>query len=267
MADPQTLIARPAPAPDAWVERYYAASPAARAIPWDELRNRPLTAREHAVVREFYGARYQVESDYNRGHPWHSVISAFRVRLLQAAFPRGLGRVVDAGCASGETVLAFRDVGIDCVGFDICPDLHDACYDRARPWLRMGRVDAMPFSERDELTTLVSYDVFEHVPIDRLERLPVELARLGIRQISCVIAADTGSAGHITIQDTDWYLELFARAGFRLMTELTPLLQRVPVPGAWNERTRTPVWLPYDRTGEPRNGWNQVPGQLFLTRD
>lgn len=234
-------------------------------LSWDALRNRPLTLAEKQRLREFYNGGYHQRSNYTRHSSWHVAIAEYRVKLTRAVFP-DLGSVLDAGCAAGEEVLAFRSQGIPAFGFDLCPDLHDIAYPEAREFLRMGRFDHMPFSPGDGLKTMVSFDAFEHVPIDCLERMPAELLRLGITQVSCIISNDTLSEGHITIQDTDYYLDLFARSGFRLLSELTPALNEVLAPVAFDEAADQPVYAPYICSGKPQNGWNQVPGHLFFER-
>ena len=95
---------------------------------------------------------------------------------------------------------------------------------------------------------------------------PAELLRLGIRRMTVIISADL-SPGHITIQNTDFYVRLLEQAGFRLMTEFTETLDKVPVPREWDSRQENVMYYPYARTGVPRNGWNQVPGHLFFVRD
>ena len=104
---------------------------------WDALRNRPLTLAEKKQVREFYNGSYHQRSNYMEHGPWHVAIAEYRVKLTRAVFP-DLGNVLDAGCAAGEEVLAFRSQGIPTFGFDICPDLHDIAYPEAREFLRMG---------------------------------------------------------------------------------------------------------------------------------
>lgn len=234
-------------------------------VSWDALRNRPLTLAEKQQVREWYNGSYHRRCNYAEHRPWHVAIAEYRVKLTRAVFP-DLGNVLDAGCAAGEEVLAFRKQGIPAFGFDICPDLHDIAYPEAGEFLRMGRMDHMPFSPGDGLKTMVSFDVFEHVPIDCLERLPEELVRLGITQVSCIISNETFSEGHITIQDTDYYLDLFARAGFRVLSELTPALNDVVAPVTYDKDTHQPMYALYTCSGKPRNGWNQVPGHLFFER-
>ena len=85
--------------------------------------------------------------------------------------------------------------------------------------------------------------------------------------MACIVSADTIGVGHITIQNTEFYTALFARAGFRLRTELTDRLREVPVPWAMHPEKEEIVWALYEGTGQPRNGWNRVPGHLFFIRE
>jgi SAM-dependent methyltransferase len=238
---------------------------ATSSIDWDRLRNRALSLEEKRQLRDFYGSSYPEKSNYICDHPLQSAISMFRAQLMQTIFPDH-GRVLDMGCAGGNDVRTLRDLGVDAWGFDICPDLHDICYPRVRPFLRMGRPDQIPFSAQDGFRTLISYDVLEHVPIDMLEYLPSELRRLDIQHIDCVIAKDTISEGHITIQETEWWVELFAQAGFRLREEVYDALRELPVPLGWHPDQEGVIYGKYPGTGRPPNDWNAVPGHLFFTR-
>jgi hypothetical protein len=234
-------------------------------LPWAAMRNRPLTLAEKQAVREFYSAAYAVEQNYVDRHPWHRVIAEYRVAVASAVFPE-LGKVLDAGCAGGDELLAFRAEGVEAFGFDVNPDLHDTVYPQARAWVRMGRFDYVPFSRADGFRTLVSYDVLEHVPVDELERFPAELERLGVTQLALIVSKETESDGHVTIQDTDWWVALLARAGFRLRAGAAEALDDLPAPAGWDAAAQRVLWARYNATGTPRNGWNQVPGHLFFQR-
>ena len=239
----------------------------ARTAPqWERMRNRPLTAAETQAVREFYDGSYLQRQNYSARHPWNEMIADWRVQLTQAVF-HDLGKVLDAGCAAGAEVAAFRRAGHDAWGFDLCPDLADVAYPEAREFVRMGRLDFVPYARADGFKTCVSHDVFEHVPIDVLERFPAELVRLGVTQLSLIVSKDTVSPGHITIQDTAWYVDLFRRSGYRLRTELTPLLAPVEAPVGWDHTRGEPIVAPYVLSGAPRNAWNEVPGHLFFVRE
>ncbi len=249
---------------DRWLDAL-GPGPAHEQIPWPELRNRALTPRERAIVRDYYGARYPVRCDYARHHPFHVRVAHFRIALAQKVFGE-LGKTLDLGCAAGEVVAAGRARGVDAWGFDLCQDLADVAYPEVREFVRVGRFDHIPYARSDGFQTAVSYDVFEHVPIDELERLPEELERLGVTQLACIISADTITPEHITIQNTSYYVDLLRRAGFRLLCEWTVPLAECQVPARWDAAAERVVWAPYGLTGVPRNGWNQVPGHLFFEK-
>ena len=90
--------------------------------------------------------------------------------------------------------------------------------------------------------------------------------RLDIRQVACIISNDTLSAGHITIENLQFYETLLGSAGFRLMREVTEHLEPVPAPVAYSSDLEQVIWALYSASGDPRNGWNQVPGHLFFVR-
>ena len=234
-------------------------------IPWERMRNRPLTMREKGLIRWFYSGLYHEQMDYTSADLLHKTIAQFRYRITEAVFGE-LGKTLDAGCAAGVELEEFREQGVDCWGFDLTPDLHDIVRPGLKPYVRIGGLDTIPYSAADGFETLISFDVFEHVPIDALMEFPAELLRLGIRKMSVIISADP-SPGHITIQDTAFYVDLLAQAGFRLMTEFTEALDQVPVPCAWAPNKDGVLSAPYRMTGRPRNGWNQVPGHLFFVRE
>ncbi|PIE24783.1 MAG: hypothetical protein CSA62_02840 [Planctomycetota bacterium] len=259
------LPAQPATSVDHWVEG--CADPRAEgAIPWATMRNRPLTLREKQMLRRFYDGAYPVKSEYTSRHPWHQEIARWRIQVAQAVLG-DLGKTLDAGCAAGELVRIGRESGLNFWGFDLCPDLHEVCYPSIVDKVRIGSLGHVPFSKADGFKTVVSYDVIEHSPIDELELFPSELKRLGVEQVACIISTDTLSEGHITIQDTGYYKELFGTAGYRLLEEFTESLSHVPGPIGWNSETEQVIWAPYKLSGLPPNGWNEAPGYLFFRRE
>ncbi len=224
----------------------------AEGIDWVGLRNRPLASGERRSLRSFYSSRYHENSVYTVSDPLHELIHRRRAELLLAVFPEP-GKVLDAGCSAGGTVRALRQLGVDAWGFDVCPDLHDMAYEEVRAQLRIGDFDAIPYSAVDGFRTLVSYDVFEHVPIDVIQQFPLRLEALGVVQGCCLISKDTLTVDHITIQDSDWYRQQFAAAGYRVMDEITEDLRSIlwPVPSV--RLGAQPLHLPFEWTGEPRN--------------
>lgn len=233
---------------------------------WDSLRNRPLSLAEKREVRDYYAAGYVQGNIYEERHRLHIEISQYRATLMQCVFPDH-GKVLDMGCSTGGDLEEFRRMGIDTWGFDLCPDLPDVAIPAARPYVRIGRPDHIPYSAEEGFETLVSYDVLEHVPVNDLQGFPDELTRLGIRNMALIIAADTISPGHITIQPTEWWEELLGRAGFRMLREKDPVLRDLPFPWAWSGEKQHAIYSRYEGSGSPPNGWNQVPGHLFFIRD
>ncbi len=234
-------------------------------IDWPGLRNRPMSREERRAVREFYSSNYHDRSHYTIEDPYHELVHRRRAELLLAVFPNP-GKTLDAGCSAGGTVQALRRLEVDAWGFDACPDLPDMAYEDVRDVLRVGEFDSVPFSRLDGFKTLVSYDVFEHVAIDIIECFPQKARELGIENICCIIANDTLTKEHVTIQETAWYRERFLAAGYRLMDEITEDLRSILWPTPSAKVGSQYLQYPYEWAGEPKNGWNEVPGMLFFTR-
>ncbi len=247
---------------DAWAMDWLQ-DPRTRQIPWEQLRNRPLSRREKTALRQFYAGHYAEDSAYTDSHPWHRERCHWRLRVAEAVLG-DLGKTLDAGCSAGELIRVAKERDLDAYGFDICPDLHEVAYAEVHDRVRIGSLGRIPYSRADGFRTLVSYDVIEHCPVDELARFPSELRRLGIEQVACIISTDTISEGHITIQDTEWYRRLFASAGYRILDEFNDVLAQTPAPCGWNSATEEAIWGLYAESGKPKNGWNQAPGYLFL---
>ncbi|MEE2888754.1 MAG: methyltransferase domain-containing protein [Planctomycetota bacterium] len=227
------------------------------------MRNRKLTDAEQAVIRDFR-ARRIVDSD--RPEPLVRTLAQFRHTLIQAVFG-ALGRVVDAGCGVGTTVEEFRRLGTDCLGFDGCTDLNRLASPTLSSHLRSGRFDAFPYSAEDAIRTVVAFDSIENASLDELSQVPTELQRLGVQQVALSVGRNPITKGRLSLQDRDFYTDLMAQAGLRLMEEWTPLLSDVRVPSSWNAILQRVEWTDIGSTGDPANAWNNAPGYLFFQRN
>ena len=115
-------------------------------------------------------------------------------------------KVLDAGCAGGLLLRAFRQRGVDAHGFDHCPDLLDIAVPEAKPFVRRGGVTSIPYGPEDRFDTLVCIDVFEHVPEDRVPQMVAEFERLGVRNLAVHIShTELEHHGHITLRPLSWW--------------------------------------------------------------
>lgn len=156
------------------------------------------------ALQRLYAGAYHSEQNYATRS---ATETAFKRHVLDQALalcaPR---KVLDAGCSAGEVVRQLRERGIEAWGFDVCPDLPRVAYPEVAPWLRQGRVDAVPFGPEDGFDTLLALDVFEHVPERCVPGMVAEFVRLGVQRLIAHIAlVEFQYPGHITLRPLSWW--------------------------------------------------------------
>jgi hypothetical protein len=103
-------------------------------------------------------------------------------------------------------VRQLRARGVDAHGFDLCADLDRIAYPEVRGCVRQGAVTAIPFGPDDGFDTLTAFDVFEHIPEDRIPAMVDEFARLGVRTVVALIAqSEFQYKGHLTLRPLTWW--------------------------------------------------------------
>ncbi|MBL8729013.1 MAG: class I SAM-dependent methyltransferase [Planctomycetes bacterium] len=157
-----------------------------------------------AALAELYAGSYHADQNYSNGHrfeTWYKgrIVDSI-VRLLA---PR---KLLDAGCSAGEVVRQLRARGVDAHGFDLCADLDDIAYPEVRDFVRRGSVTTIPFGPEHGFDTLTAFDVFEHIPEDRIPAMVDEFARLGVRTVVALIAqCEFQYKGHLTLRPLTWW--------------------------------------------------------------
>lgn len=157
-----------------------------------------------AELAQLYAGQYHADQNYSNGHQFETWYKARIVdsitRLLQ---PK---KLLDAGCSAGEVVRQLRARGVDAHGFDLCADLQQIAYPEVRAFVRQGSVTAIPYGPEDGFDTLCAFDVFEHIPEDRIPAMVDEFARLGVRRVVALIAlCEFQYKGHITVRPLTWW--------------------------------------------------------------
>lgn len=157
-----------------------------------------------ADLAAHYAAAYHTTMNYANGATSEAAYKGALADLVVAVCrPR---KVLVAGCSAGECIRQLRARGVDAWGFDICPDLLEIAYPEARPYVRRGAADAIPFGPEDGSDTLTALDVLEHVPEDRVPALARELRRLGIVHVAARVAlCEFQYPGHITLRPLAWW--------------------------------------------------------------
>lgn len=164
--------------------------------------------------------------------------------------------VLDLGANKGYTMLAFLEKHYDVWGIDILEDksdIIDSPDNIVREHYILGSVCDMPkFPKKPDI--IISINVFEHIPVNKVSKMAIGIEQLGAKYLVFVISKDIMSEGHITLKGTNWWVRKFPH--YRLMRELKHSL---------NQERFSDNRL-YQYSGIPRNGWNKVPGFIFLEK-
>jgi len=174
-------------------------------------------------LEELYDANYLSKHGYDDAADLR--LKEFHAReICRLLNPR---KVLVAGCARGNAVLAFRHLGVEAWGFDIIPG--DWPPDHPlRPYIKLGNILNIPYSRADGFDTLVCTDVFEHLYLRDIPRMINEIYRLGPDWLALIINHDGLSPGHVTLKPLTWWArQLQGRY------ELAPDLRTALVPGIY----------------------------------
>lgn len=212
--------------------------------------NKSISDEEYTnLISQLYGNKY-VEDKYTSNYDLQINNKRWFVDLILSVLDIHL--VCDAGANRGYLMEAFSERGIKAFGFDILDSL-DVVLEKHRMNYKIGSILDIPkFDVEFDLVT--STDVFEHIPINKIDQMVSELKKLKPRYFCFMISKDMLNDGHITLKNTRWWMKKF-EPEYKLMNELTKRLKNYVSGG-----------VPYRYTGIPRNGINQVPGIVFLER-
>lgn len=156
------------------------------------------------ALAELYAGQYHADQNYSNGHEFETRYKGRIVdSITRLLTPR---KVLDAGCSAGEVVRQLRARGVLAHGFDLCPDLEAIAYPEVRGFVRQGSVTAIPFGPADGFDTLTAFDVFEHIPEDRVPAMVAEFARLRVQRVVALIAlCEFQYRGHLTLRPLTWW--------------------------------------------------------------
>ena len=139
-------------------------------------------------------------------------------------FPR-VESVVDFGCGTGVYVAEFRKRGIVAEGFEYSAIARTIAHD-------LSKVDVRPFDLKSfagagrtsDLST--SFEVAEHVPPDLGDRLLEICCQHAPRVVFTAAGVGQAGHGHIHLQPKSYWIDRFARHGFRFDKAKTEQLER-----------------------------------------
>lgn len=219
--------------------------------------NKPMTELEwEQLSNSIYGNQYIAEKYHDEEHQMRNKRPTAQLihRMLNSGSKMS---ICDAGANAGYLMKAFWELGYDVYGFDILENkdtIVESENDIIRKNYKLGSILDIPRFNRD-FDIVTAMNVFEHIPINYVDKMANELLKLRPRYFVFEISKDAISDGHITLKGTNWWVKKFKN--YRVMKELEKdLKEEINSNG---ER--------YQYTGVPRNAWNGVPGIVFLERE
>lgn len=182
---------------------------------------------DRQALERFYAASYHEEHGLTADSELERERKAyFAEAVLALARPR---KVLVGGCSAGLELAALRRRGVEAFGFDLCPDLEEITPPELRPFVRRGRMEAIPFGPEDGFDTLAAFDVFEHVHEDEIPRMVAEIDRLGVEHVVALIARrEFEYRGHLTLRPLSWWDDRFAGRFARLAHDEGAAVRLVP---------------------------------------
>ncbi len=164
----------------------------------------------HHLFDEFYFDFYEATCrlPYRRTEEWLKFFATIADRIVQEINPQ---TVLDAGCAKGFLVEAFRDRGVEAFGLDISEYAISQCREDIRPYCWVASaVD--PFPRRYDL--IVCIEVLEHLPKQDAEIAVVNLCKHADDILFSSTPDDFTECTHINVQPFEYWAGLFAKQGF-----------------------------------------------------
>jgi glycosyltransferase involved in cell wall biosynthesis len=145
---------------------------------------------------------------YERDEGWLNFFDGIAKRIIEESEPK---TVLDAGCALGFLVEAFRNRGVEAFGVDISKYAIENVYADIKPYCWVGSV-CEPFPQKYDLIT--SIEVLEHLPQPDSEKAIANLCAHANEIIFSSTPFDYKESTHFNVQPPEYWAEQFARCGF-----------------------------------------------------
>ena len=145
---------------------------------------------------------------YERDEAWLNFFDGIAKRIIEESEPK---TVLDAGCALGFLVEAFRNRGIDAFGVDISTFAIENVYPDIKPYCWVGSV-CEPFPQKYDLIT--SIEVLEHLAQPDSEKAIANLCAHANEIVFSSTPFDYKESTHFNVQPPEYWAEQFARYGF-----------------------------------------------------
>ena len=145
---------------------------------------------------------------YQRDESWLTFFDQIAKRIIEQFNPK---TVLDAGCAWGFLVEAFRNRGVEAFGIDISEYAIQNVHPEIKPYCRIGSI-AEPLQQEYDLITCI--EVLEHIPMQEAERAIENICTHANEVIFSSTPFDYKEVTHINVHDPEYWGERFACNGF-----------------------------------------------------
>jgi SAM-dependent methyltransferase len=145
---------------------------------------------------------------YQRDEGWLTFFDQIAKRIMEQFEPK---TVLDAGCAWGFLVEAFRNRGVEAFGVDISEYAIQNIYPDIKPYCWIGSITD-PFPKKYDLITCI--EVLEHLPQKEAEKAIENLCAHANEIVFSSTPFDYKEATHFNVHDPEYWAEQFARYGF-----------------------------------------------------
>ena len=145
---------------------------------------------------------------YERDEGWLNFFDGIAERIIEESQPK---TVLDAGCAKGFLVDAFRNHGVEAFGVDISEFAIVNIHPSIKSYCWVGSV-CEPFPQKYDLIT--SIEVLEHLEKADSEKAIVNLCAHANEIVFSSTPFDYKESTHFNVQPPEYWAEQFARCGF-----------------------------------------------------
>ena len=156
---------------------------------------------------EYYYVHYSGRP-YQREEGWLTFFDQIAKRIIEQFEPK---KVLDAGCAWGFLVEAFRNRGVEAFGVDISEYAIQNVHPDIKPYCWLGSITE-PFPENYDLITCI--EVLEHLPRAEAEKAIENFCTHANEIVLSSTPFEYKDVTHINIHDPEYWAEQFARYGF-----------------------------------------------------
>jgi len=143
-----------------------------------------------------------------RDETWLTFFDQIAKRIIEQFEPK---TVLDAGCAWGFLVEAFRKHRVEAFGVDISEYAIQNIHPDIKPYCWMGSLTDPLFREYDLITCI---EVLEHMPLREAETAIENLCSHTNVIVFSSTPFDYKEATHVNVHDPEYWAEQFARYGF-----------------------------------------------------